>query len=145
MSLSNRSLNDLLTDGGWAPDRRVPDRVAEWRGALEQHKRFVMHPAAEAVLLEFGGLKVGSTRPGVQRASARINFDPMLAVGEEDRLLDYFPALTGLNLFPLGEVDDGHAFFAISASGETFCVGDEIYGRWPTFRAALEALLLGRT
>ena len=134
----------LLVAAGWHPGRQVADLVAQWRGALESDGGFQLHPAAESVLLEYGGLVIDSHGPGRDLARSPLHLDPTLAVGEEDRLHEYFPELAGRDFFPLGETDHGHAFLAIDHRGAVVQVMDEVYGEWPSFDAALESLLLGR-
>jgi len=102
-----------------------------------------MHAAAEAALLEYGGLHVGAVAPGLEMARSDIAFDPSLADGEEERLLESFSELRGRHLFPLGEVHHGHGFLAMAEDGEVFLVMEEIFGRWPSLTVAIEALLLG--
>ena len=139
---SDSEVDSLLRDAGWHPSRRVPAAVARWRAALAADG-FVLHSAAEAVLLEHGGLVVGTEGPGAERARSVIQLDPALAIGERDRLHEYFDVLRGRAVFPLGKVAHGHAFLGIAEDGEVFLVMDEVYGRWPSFRAALRSLLLG--
>ena len=133
----------LLRAAGWYPGRRVPARVAEWRAALEAGGRFILHPAAERVLLEYGGLAIDVDGPGRDVARSPLRLDPTLADGEEDRLLDRFPRLHGRSFFPLGEVAGGHAFLAVDRTGVIVELMDTIYAEWPSFAAALPALLLG--
>ena len=102
-----------------------------------------MHPAAEAALREYGALHVGEVGPGLEAARSDIAFDPLLAEGEEDCLLEAFPEVRGRALFPLGEVHRGHGFLAIAEDGEVFLVMEEVFARWPTLTVAVEALLLG--
>ena len=102
-----------------------------------------MHAAAEATLLEYGGLHVGSVGPGIDLARSDVQFDPMLASGERDLFADAFPELHGRDVFPLGEAHHGHGFVGLAASGEAFLVMDEVYARWSSFHAALRGLLLG--
>ena len=122
----------------------MSDLVAQWRRALESDAGFRLHPVAESVLLEYGGLVIDSHGPGRDLARSPLRLDPTLALGEEDRLHEYFPELAGREFFPLGETDHGHAFLAIDRRGAVVQVMDEVYGRWSSFESALESLLLGR-
>ncbi len=132
-----------LRAAGWRPGRHVPDLVRQWRVQLESGSRFILHPAAERVLLEFGGLHIGAAGPGVDRSPSELNLDPTVAAGEDDRFLDYFPELHGRAVFPLGEVDGGNGFLGIDTTGRTYLLMDEVCGRWPTFISAIEGLLRG--
>jgi hypothetical protein len=128
----------LLRDAGWFPSRRLPEAVARWRSALEA-EGFVLHPAAEAVLVEFGGLHVGSMGPGVEMARSEVCLDPSLAVGERER----FAELRGRQVFPLGEVDGGNGFLGVDRAGAVYLVAEEVLARWPSFEAALRSLVTG--
>jgi hypothetical protein len=101
-----------------------------------------MSDAAARVLLEFGALRFGSQGPGAKNARSSIELTPTLARGEEDRFSmwrdDRRPAL-----FPLGEIDDGHAFIAIDPEGSVYAVGDEYWRIASTFDEALEVLTRG--
>ena len=44
---------------------------------------------------------------------------------EQDRFNDFFPLLTGRQLFSLGEIDGGLVFLGISANGEVNALMDE--------------------
>jgi len=134
----------LLLAAGWYRGRQVADLVAQWRRALESEGGFTLHAPAESVLLEYGGLVIDAHGPGRDLARSPLHLDPTLALGEEDRLHDYFPELAGRGFFPLGETDHGHAFLAIDHRGAVVQVMDEVYGEWPSFETALESLLLGR-
>jgi hypothetical protein len=144
MQRHDPEVEQLLVAAGWYPGRQVTDLVARWRGALESDGGFQLHPAAESVLLEYGGLVIDSHGPGRDLARAPLHLDPTLALGEEDRLHEYFPELAGRDFFPLGETDNGHVFLAIDRGGAVVQVMDEVYGRWSSFERALESLLLGR-
>ena len=131
----------MLRDAGWHPGRRVPDAVERWRTTLTP-EGFRLHAAAEAVLLEYGGLHIGRVGPGVDQARSDVELDPVLAAGEADRFGD-FPELAGRSVFPLGEAAGGHLFLGIAETGEVYALMDEVHGRWTAFSAALTHLLLG--
>ena len=138
------AIEQILRDAGWFPGRRVPDDLlAAWLTVLERDGRFRSHQEAVSTLREFGGLQVGVSGPGRARATLDVHVDPSLVVGEEDRILGRLIELRGKGLFPLGEVGGGHSFLAMARSGEVFLVMDAVHGRWPSFTAAIESLLLG--
>jgi hypothetical protein len=132
----------LLRDAGWFPGRHVPELVACWRSELEADG-FVLHRAAEAVLSEYGGLQIGSSRAGVECARSDVRVDPSLCIGERDRFHEYFAELQGRELFPLGEVAGGNAFLGITPTGEVYELMDAVFARWPSFETALRSLLIG--
>jgi hypothetical protein len=116
--------------------------VARWRVALEA-EGYVLHAAAEAVLLEYGGLRVGSVGPGREVARSDVWLDPSVAAGERERFEDWLPELRGRTVVPVGEAHHSHGFVGVTPDGEVYLVMDGVYGRWPSFQAALQALLLG--
>ncbi|MGW2581219.1 SUKH-3 domain-containing protein [Streptomyces virginiae] len=128
----------VLRGAGWCPGRRVG--TAGWWERLEADG-FRGHPAAEAFLREFGGLTVGHGGPGITRAREAFELDPLLALGEDDRFGGWGEAI-GRQLFPLGELDHGHAFLGLDERGELYAVADRLarFGRIPE---AIENLVLG--
>ena len=97
-------VDETLRAAGWQPGRRVP--VQQWRETLEATGLVRMHEAAERFLTEFGGLDVQISGPGITCARTPFNFDPELAVGEEDRFTDW-SSTVGRDIFPIGELDEG--------------------------------------
>lgn len=100
-----------------------------------------MHEAAEVFLAEFGGLYVSVHGPGISCARTPFEFDPELAVGEEDRFSGWGETI-GRHLFPLGELDEGRHFLGIDESSEIYLVEMWVgsFGRMPK---AMENLVLG--
>jgi hypothetical protein len=132
-----------LRSAGWTPTRCEHAKVQRWRAALEQPGGFVMSHAAARVLAEFGGLRAEARGPGIECARGSFDLNPLLAEGEEDRFAAFAAFVEG-PMFPLGELDGGHAFLGIDTTGAVFLVegwlarlGDDIY-------AALDATLEGR-
>lgn len=80
-----------------------------------------MHSAAARFVAEFGGLNVRISGRGVSRARVPFEVDPDLADGEEDRFAEWGAEL-GCSLFPLGVLDHGRFFLAISEIAEIFLV-----------------------
>lgn len=141
-SWSEQTERELLA-AGWYPGRRDAGRVAEWRNILENSKGFRMSPAAATALEEFGGIRVSAHGPGAECARGGFDLDPALAVGEEDRF-DGFGKQYDLDLFPLGEAFDGHAFLGIDRLGRVYLVGDDIRVLGNSIEIALDAILDGR-
>jgi hypothetical protein len=133
----------ILRAGGWTPARSDAAFADLCSSALDRPGGFAMHPAARSAIQEFGGLAFGEVGAGVDFARSDVVFDPRLAIGEEDRLHDYFEELRGRAAYPLGECHHGHAFLAIDSEGRAYEVGDDVY-RGASLDALLEGLLLGR-
>jgi hypothetical protein len=102
-----------------------------------------MMETAEAVLLEFGGIAVSKSGPGVRNARGGVVMDPMLADGEEDRFLA-FSTFTSWPTFPLGEVYGGYAFLGVNREGVVFMIGDSLYKLGDDIYEALDVVLEGR-
>ncbi|MGW2564173.1 SUKH-3 domain-containing protein [Streptomyces sp. NPDC001514] len=128
----------VLRGSGWHPGRSVDTAV--WRERLEA-EGFRVHSAAEEFLREFGGLTVDSGGPGITRAREAFELDPLLALGEDDRFGEWGEEI-GRRLFPLGELDHGHAFLGLDEQGELYVVADWLarFGRMPE---AMENLVVG--
>jgi hypothetical protein len=130
----------LLAAAGWHAGRRMTTLVSQWRSRLSA---FHMSAAAENALEEFGGICVQSAGPGLECAWGSFDLNPELAFGEEDRFAGFAP-LAGGDLFPLGEVDAGHAFLGIDPVSRVYLIGDRIALEGNNIRAALDAILVGR-
>ncbi|WP_189801752.1 SUKH-3 domain-containing protein [Streptomyces tanashiensis] len=128
----------VLRDAGWHPGRAVDTRA--WKERLEQDG-FRSHAAAEGFLREFGELTVGHRGGGITRARGPFDLDPLLALGEADRFAEWSEEI-GHRLFPVGELDHGHAFLGLDESGDLYVVSDwpARFGRMPE---AMENLVIG--
>ncbi|MFF7181555.1 SUKH-3 domain-containing protein [Streptomyces sp. NPDC008121] len=127
-----------LRAAGWYPGRALDTR--DWKQQWEQDG-FRSHAAAEDFLREFGGLWVGHGGAGITRAREPFDLDPLLALGEADRFGEWGEEI-GRRLFPIGELDRGHAFLGLDEDGELYAVDDWLarFGRMPE---AMENLVLG--
>ncbi|WP_234348906.1 SUKH-3 domain-containing protein [Streptomyces sp. WM6373] len=132
------AVETVLRDAGWYPGRNVDTTV--WRERLEADG-FRIHSAAEDFLREFGGLTVASGGSGITRAREPFELDPLLAMGEDDGFGEWGEEI-GQHLFPLGELDHGHAFLGLDEQGELYVVANWLarFGRMPD---AMENLVLG--
>lgn len=130
---------ELLRNAGWYAGRSQTKRAIEWQSELETPSGFRMSQRAREALEEFGGLCVESKGPGIYCARGGFNFNPSLAVGEEDR----FSEAPELDVFPLGEIYDGHAFAGIGPSGRVYLIGDFVEVIAEDIYCAIEAILLG--
>ncbi|SDM55725.1 SUKH-3 domain-containing protein [Allokutzneria albata] len=110
---------DLLTRAGWSPGRAVD--VAGWRAELAE-KGFVMHEAAEQVLTEFGGLLLEADGAGVRSGRCTVEVDPLYGASLRPWLDELGAKAGARDLYPLGEVDWGHAILAIDPDGVVFKV-----------------------
>ncbi|MGW1093504.1 SUKH-3 domain-containing protein [Streptomyces sp. NPDC002596] len=128
----------VLRGAGWYPGRSID--TTGWRERLEADG-FRIHSTAEEFLREFGGLTVGSGGRGITRAREAFELDPLLALGEDDRFGEWGEEI-GRRLFPLGELDHGHAFLGLDEQGELYVVANWLarFGRMPE---AMENLVLG--
>ncbi|MGW0856227.1 SUKH-3 domain-containing protein [Streptomyces sp. NPDC002690] len=128
----------VLRGAGWYPGRSIDTTV--WRERLEADG-FRIHAAAEDFLREFGGLTVGGSGSGITRAREAFELDPLLALGEDDRFGEWGEEIRR-SLFPLGELDHGHAFLGLDEQGELYVVASWLarFGRMPE---AMENLVLG--
>jgi hypothetical protein len=109
----SRLVYTAMQNAGWHDGRRVS--TAAWVDALRP-SGFVPHAAAEAFLLEFGGLSVDSRGEGRDVAKMSFDLDPTLAEGQKG----WFESLEGGTaggFYPIGEERDGNASLAIDADG----------------------------
>ncbi|WP_168200880.1 SUKH-3 domain-containing protein [Allokutzneria sp. NRRL B-24872] len=104
---------EVLLKSGWTPGRAV--EVSCWRTELAE-QGFAMHEAAERVLAEFGGLLIEAEGAGVRHGRCTVEVDPTLGTFSRS----WEEKVGAQDLYPLGEVDWGHAVLAIDADGAVF-------------------------
>lgn len=112
------TIRSVLRAGGWEAGRVVPVKVPR---VLQP----ILFDAAERVLREFDGLVFGEAAGGIECATCRVEIDPSQCTHLLSELADY-EELLGLNLFPLGELDYGHAHLVISEDGFIYLLTDEL-------------------
>lgn len=136
------ALTRELRAAGWRPGRRIAPAVMDrWSEAIKADGFSVFGRGLD-VLGEYGGLRVGKTGPGLQKGRMGVELDPLLVSGEADRFKE-FERLIGEKLFPLGEVENGHALLALSDRGALYMLMDEIWLAGETFGEGLSAIVLG--
>lgn len=136
MSRFPEDLETALRAAGWSPDRRVD--LAAWRASLPE---FGWHDAAERFLHEFGGLRIEVGGPGVNVARVPFEFDPDLAIGEEERFAELSDVF-GPKFFPVGELANGEFFLGIDENGVLYRVLGDAAAYGPV-DLALEHLFSG--
>ena len=134
----SEEVESALIAAGWTPGRTVD--VSPWRDQFES-AGISMHKAAERFLKEFGGLDVRISGSGVTRSKEPFEFDPALALGDED-MFEMWGRRIGHSLFPLGELDLGRAFLGIDEDGEIYVVSGWL-ARFGKFDEGLEGLTRG--
>ena len=135
-------LLSVLQDAGWSPSRDVSQQAEKWLNELCERGRFPRLEVARAILGSFGGLHLQPSGHGEDFAPGPIDFDPLLAIGEEDRFQRFEEGKR--KLFPLGEVDNGHAFLAVDDEGHLYVVGDELMAMGDSLEEGLSNLIHGR-
>jgi hypothetical protein len=134
---------EVLRRAGWSPGREDRKVLETSLRKLCEQGGFEPFEAALRVVREYGGLCVKASGPGVNFAKMSFEVDPTLAAGEEDRFADFERDL-GVQLFPLGEIDGGHAFLAIADDGRTFSLMGALDFLGQTFEDAVEGMIQGR-
>lgn len=133
---------NTLQRAGWYPGRQVPDKLASWKDN-EMLSHFEMFPTAERILLEFGGLRVDEYGPGETCAQEPFVVDPTVAAFEQE-LFRYFSTLVNTRLYPLGEVDNGHNYWAIGENKQVYLLMNDIQLLGDNIDEALENLIICR-
>uniref|UniRef100_A0AAU2A5X7 SUKH-3 domain-containing protein n=1 Tax=Streptomyces sp. NBC_00093 TaxID=2975649 RepID=A0AAU2A5X7_9ACTN len=129
-------VDSVLRRAGWLPDRQVD--LAPWKTSMSD---FRWHAAAEEFLQEFGGIRVDISGSGITCTRESFEFDPELAVGEEDRFAE-LSELFGRRFFPLGETGQGEFFLAIDEEGVVYLLASRVL-RVGAGDSALENLVTG--
>ncbi|MEV0091191.1 SUKH-3 domain-containing protein [Streptomyces sp. NPDC050738] len=132
------SAEEILRTAGWRPGRTID--ITNWRTLLEAGG-LQMHESASTFLREYGGLSIGNGGPGITSARETFELDPLLALGEEDRFLDWGDEI-GRHLFPLGELCDGRFFLGMDEFSEIYLIETWI-ARFGPMPDGLDNLLLG--
>ena len=125
-----------LRRSGWFEGRRID--LAPW---IDFPLR--PHPAATKVLAEFGGLHFGVVEDGVDFATSDVDLRPSWPNRQFTGFHD-LNRVVGEVLYPLGQIHRANADLLIDESGRVYMVMDKLQFVAPTFRDALEALLLGK-
>lgn len=134
-------VESAIRAAGWYERRTDADTVRRWSESLDTPTGFRMFPAAEEALSEYGGLEIHAEGAGRDVARTSVKLDPTLALGEEERFAR-FRAQVG-EIYPLGEVGDGHAFLAMDRAGRVYLLLEDLQPLAPSIRQAIAALLLG--
>lgn len=142
MTRFSRQSERVLRKAGWYPGRQVTELVSMWKSHpfiadLE------MFETAERFLLEFGGITVTQSGPGVTLARSPFKIDPTLAYYQSD-LFKKFGRMVDTRLYPLGEAADRWYYLAIGENGRVYYVMEDIMLAGYTADEALENLLIGR-
>ena len=136
-----QTMNNL----GWKPGRQVShEELARWTTSLAQTDGFELSDAARRVLSGFGGLRFQKrTREGIDFSPLSFDLNPLLATGERDRIIAYEESL-GHPLYPLGEVEGGHAFIVMDDEGAVYLIMDKCTKVADDIYMALQSLIEGR-
>lgn len=126
-------VRDALLASGWAPGRTaLPSPLPS---------DFALFPAAESVLREFGGLRIGGVGPGQECATSDLVVLPAAGEGLSDHT--GLTAPSGAKLFPLGEFHHGHGYLLIDEGGTIYSSFDGVEFYATSFERALSQLVLG--
>jgi hypothetical protein len=125
----------MLEDAGWR------------QGSIRAYKDsipagFRLFASAQVVLQEFNGIEVGEMKGGKAHTACHIAINPALAEGCAEVFGKVATAL-GTELFPLGEIDFGHASLLINPAGWVYLWFGTTRLVAKSFDEALEKLLLG--
>lgn len=128
MSRFSQDVAEILEASGWTPARKVD--VETWRAHFEA-AGCSMTNSARRFLAEFGGIEIGVSGWGTQRAREPITLDPMLCDGDEDRCIAWGEALQH-HIFPVG-VFGGRFCLGIDECSEMYLMETYIatFGRMP--------------
>ncbi len=126
----------MLQEAGWFEGRDVFSQ-------LIFPPDFERLSAADNVLREFGGLKVGRRGRGIDCGRCEFEIDPLLA-GHLSADCAAISEKIGLKLYPLGECDHGHAFLFIDERCGIYSWFGEFLKLADSFDDAVDRMLLGK-
>jgi len=142
MTRFSRQSERLLRQAGWHPGRQVPELVSTWK-SHPSIADLEMFETAERFLLEFGGITVTQSGPGVTLARSPFKIDPTLAPYQSDLFKDR-GSMVDTRLYPVGEAEDAMYYLAIGENGRVYYVMEDIVLAGYTEDEALENILIGR-
>ena len=138
-----------LDAAGWYPGRRLDEgTLASMRRAVAAYEgpfggTAAGHPAVDRALAEFGGLVIGTDRPGDELNPRPFAIDPLSAARDMAAIVDAGRIL-GTGLYPLGVEGLDEAVLAMNHLGQVFAI--DPVGEWllgDSLDAALETLVNG--
>lgn len=137
----SQELQFQLRQQGWSPERRVS--IHAWVAQLVS-TGFTVLPEAEAILRNFGGLKVAPIRASHDAYAANvITFDPVIEILSEIGRIEFWQQQLGQILTPLGVKGDGDVILTVSEKGQVFGDwGNIIFKYGDSFDDALESSLV---
>jgi hypothetical protein len=130
----------MFLAAGWFPGRRA------WFTRFPGLRALASFRRGAELIREFGGLQVGQSGPGQDRAASDVVFYRWPSAAHRDGLAEL--ESPGDDLFPLGEAHRGHMDVFVDARGRLL-VDSIPDGRLlvagDTFEDGMERLLLGRS
>lgn len=138
----------VLTAAGWFPGRCEREQTEAWvyqlaHNPFSSEGNFEVFQSAVDALLEFGGLDVVVSGPGVDFAKTSFRIDPTVAVEDVGRF-EYYASKVGFRLYPLGEINNGYAFIAIDEMGRVYVLMDDIKLMANSMHEAAKRFILGK-
>src|SRR5574342_295252 len=113
----SEQVDQELRAAGWRPGRQID--VTGWRDDLEAGGYTSIHRAAISFLTEFGGIRLDNRGPGITSVREAFEFDPTLALGEDDRFIAWSERVNR-RIVPIGVLDNGRYFLGIDEFGEIY-------------------------
>ena len=137
MSRFPKDIEDRIQGQGWYAGR-------QYAGTLDRPEDFERIPAAEAILSEFEGLKLGVSGPGLECATADIDMDPSWGDGMAEEVHAESNQIgRQIRYYPLAGVQNGHQTMFVDDDGTIYLYFDRLERFAPSFDEALVLLLRG--
>lgn len=137
MSGFPEDIDEIIKHQGWFPGRR-------YEGPKHRPDGYAIFPAAEAILEEFEGLKLGTTGPGVDCARSDIEMDPFYGDGMAEVIHENNNQLgRRMRYYPLAGVHKGHMVMFVDDDGAIYLYFDSLEFYASNFKEAIINLMRG--
>lgn len=128
-----KDIEEQIKNQGWFVGR-------QYGGVKERPKDFDIFPAAETILSEFEGLRIGISGPGQECATSDINFDPSYGDGMSKEV---HAESKQKRLYPIAGVHNAHQTMFVDESGNIYLYFDCLVAFASSLDEAIVKLLRG--
>ncbi|MEW4452001.1 SUKH-3 domain-containing protein [Bremerella sp. JC817] len=131
----------LMREAGWSPGREVsPEQLHKWKVELESDG-FTITDNARKVWHELGGLKIHQRTLASGQIIPGLDFDPLWADGEFDRI-EYWERKLSTRMTPIGMIGGGMLIMLAEDDTVYMCFGPTLFFCAQSFTEAMDSHLV---
>jgi len=132
----SKYVHEILVDAGWFEGREVS------LNSIKLPIEYSLFPKAEVVLVEFGGLRIGEQRRGINFGADNITIQPFDGARNAPDFAKYEPVVQS-KLYAVGYIGGRHCSVLIDEEGRVYYSNGYLIRRACNFDSALELILMG--